>query len=30
VPALLVQGGIAVVLVLFFSAGGAQATGSGD
>lgn len=30
VPALIVQGGIAVILVLFFSAGGAQATGSGD
>ncbi|MFQ3536541.1 MAG: proton-conducting transporter membrane subunit [Aggregatilineales bacterium] len=30
VPALVVQGGIAVILVLFFGAGGAQATGSGD
>ncbi|MBO9309793.1 MAG: NADH-quinone oxidoreductase subunit L [Chloroflexi bacterium] len=30
VPALLVQGGIVIVLVLFFSSSGAQATGSGD
>ncbi len=30
VPALAVQGGIAVLLVLFFGTGGKQATGSGD